>query len=490
MSLTSLALSFALGLPSAGSPTPSTNQIPTPASNLPVVLPAPGPPKLQSSEIIDGGFGSIDEGVLVAFGPQGRRYEVWEVHKGITTNHALVLAFDAAGAELWRTKYTWKASEAWLGHLAATVDAAGDFYFMYITMPVGDLYRWRVAKVSANGALAWDKTLYSTTWGEERSFLAPHPQGGIVVQSTCQGAVRDMYTARLSSAGDLLWEQKLDFDGHNQSSTALAVAADGSIYTAGHDESARIRKYTADGAVAWTASYERSTPYEHISARHAFLGRDGNLVVVGTAYAGGNDPDWYFVRKYSPGGVRIRDFVVKLGNNIKLSEYGLQGVYATHAPDDSVYLAWDHSDGLTSDWTLARIHVPSDGSQRMVNVNRPALDVIDQPRVLWTKDFTGDAAMSVEQLVWVPNGALAVLGRGKRVLQGYDYRYDTRLRAVMPDGADLGLARFASTGNFHNEPTAIAVSPAGTVHVLGWQYWSGDGWNDEDVMRLRFSVQK
>jgi hypothetical protein len=30
----------------------------------------------------------------------------------------------------------------------------------------------------------------------------------------------------------------------------------------------------------------------------------------------------------------------------------------------------------------------------------------------------------------------------------------------------------------------------GSVHVLGWQYWSGDGWNDENVMRLRFSVQK
>lgn len=230
-----------------------------------------------------------------------------------------------------------------------------------------------------------------------------------------------MYTARLSSARDLLWEKELDFDGHNQSSAGVAVAADGSIFAVGQDESARVHKYTADGAIAWTASYERSTPYEHVSARHAFLDRDGNLVVVGTAYAGGNDPDWYFVRKY---------------------------------------------------------------------VNRPALDVIDQTRVLWTKDFTGDAAMNVEQLVWVPNGALAVLGRGKRMLQGTDYRYDTRLRAVMPDGVDLGTARFVSVGDFHNEPTAIAVSPTGIAHVLGWQYWSGDGWNDENVMRLRISVQK
>jgi hypothetical protein len=490
MNLISVALAFAFGIPSAASPTPSTGQVPTAAQKLPVLLPAPGPPKLLGSEILDGGFSSIDEGVLVAFGPQGRRYEVWEVHQGISIKHALVLAFDAAGTELWRSKYTWKPGEPWLGHLAATVDAAGDFYFMYITMPVGDLYRWRVAKVTADGVLAWDKTLYSTTWGQERSFLAPHPQGGIVVQSACDGAVRDMYTARLSSAGDLLWEKKLDFDGHNQTSAGVAVAADGSIYAVGQDESARVRKYTADGAIAWTASYERSTPYEHISARHAFLDRDGNLVVVGTTYAGGNDPDWYFVRKYSPGGARLRDFVVKIGKGVNLSDNGLQGVYATHAPDDSVYLAWDHDNRLDSDWSLARIHIPSDGAQRAVNLNLPALNRVDQPRVVWTKDFTGDAAMSVEELVWVPNGALGVLGRGKRMLQGYDYRYDTRLRAFMPDGVDLGMARFGSVGDFHNEPTAIAVSPAGIAYVLGWQYWSGDGWNDEDVMRLRFSVQK
>lgn len=490
MTLTSLALSFALGITPAGSPGPTNVPVPTTSQPLPVLLPAPGPPKLVSTEIIDGGFTSIDEGVLVAFGPQGRRYEVWEVHQGISVKHALVLAFDAAGTELWRTKYTWKPGEPWLGHLAATVDAAGDFYFMYITMPVGDVYRWRVAKVTADGALAWDKTLYSTTWGQERSFLAPHPQGGIVVQSTCQGAVRDMYTARLSSAGDLLWEKKLDFDGHNQSSSGVAVAADGSIYAVGQDESARVRKYTADGAIAWTSSYERSTTHEHISARHAFIDRDGNLVVVGTTYAGGNPEDWYFVRKYSPSGALLRDFVGKIGQATKLTENGLQGVYATHAPDDSVYIAWDHDNRLDSDWSLVHIHVPADASQRAVNVNVPALNRLDQPRVMWTKEFTGDAAMSVDELVWIPNGALAVLGSGKRMLQGYDYRSDTRLRAVMPDGVDLGMARFGSTGDFHNEPTAIAVSPTGIAHVLGWQYWSGDGWNDENVMRLRFSVRK
>jgi hypothetical protein len=111
--------------------------------------------------------------VLVAFGPQGRRYEVWGVHQGVSVKHALVLAFDAAGAELWRSKYTWKPAEPWLGHLAATVDAAGDLYFMYITMPVGDVYRWRVAKVTAAGVLAWDKTLYSSTWGTIRRAHAP-----------------------------------------------------------------------------------------------------------------------------------------------------------------------------------------------------------------------------------------------------------------------------------------------------------------------------
>lgn len=481
----SLALAFALG----GTPITPSSSRPTmgPAAGA-EAYPVIGPPKLLSSEILDGGFNNIDEGVLVSFGAGGRRYEVWEVQKNVAMNHALVLAFDAAGQELWRTKFTWDATDTWWKPLGSTVDAAGDLYFMYLTMSTP--HRWRLVKVDAAGAVAWSKTLYSTSWGEEATFLAPHPQGGIVVQSAADGQVRDLYTARVSSAGDVLWSQKFDVGGSNQFPGGLAVAADGSVYAVGHDRSARVRKYTADGAIAWTQSYEAGTPYEYRSTRHAFLDREGNLVVAGSTYAGGNDEDWTFVLKYSPAGARLRAFVAKVGSNsVKLSDYGLQGVYATHGPDDSVYFAWDHTDQLDTQWTLARVVVPgADASPRGALVlQKVELEAV--PRVVWTRSFEGEDAMSVEELVWFPGGAVGALGRGKRKLQGYDYRSDTRLRAVTAAGVDLGGARFGSPGDFHNEPTAVAVSPGGVAHVLGWQYWNGDGWNDENVMRLRFALR-
>ena len=119
----SLALAFALG----GTPITPSSSRPTmgPAAGA-EAYPVIGPPKLLSSEILDGGFNNIDEGVLVSFGAGGRRYEVWEVQKNVAMNHALVLAFDAAGQELWRTKFTWDATDTWWKPLGSTVDAAGD----------------------------------------------------------------------------------------------------------------------------------------------------------------------------------------------------------------------------------------------------------------------------------------------------------------------------------------------------------------------------
>lgn len=474
-------------LPILGEPSTLPTQpraVPLPGGKK--VLVAPGPPKLLGAEILDGGHTSIDKGVKVAFGPQGRRYEVWEVHKGTHLDHALVLAYDADGAELWRTKYTWPAHEPWSQSLAVTVDPTGALYVMYITTGVSNPYRWRLVKVDPTGARAWDKTLYSTTWGEEPAFLAPHPQGGVVVHSTANGQVRDLYTARVSAAGDVLWETKLDVGSKNQLASGLAVAADGSVYAVGHDDAIRVRKYAADGAVLWTQDYAGTTQYEHLAGRHAFLDRDGNLVVAGSTYAGGNDPDWIFALKYDPRGTRVRTFVSKIGPTPKLFEYGLQGVYATHGPDDTIYFAWDHKEQLDTAWTLASVRVP--GEDPRTYTPEPLLREL--PQVVWTKTFDGDAAMNVERLVWFPNGAVGVLGRGKRKLAGYDYRSDTRLRAVTPAGDDLGVATYGSPGDFHNEPEAVAVSPSGLAYVLGWQYWSGDGWNDENVMRLRFSVTR
>ena len=489
--MVSLSLALALALGTVPSTPPNTTPSAA-AKNLPGMNPALllGPPKLLSTEILDGGFNNIDEGVLVSFGPQGRRYEAWEVQKNVSMNHVLLLSYDGAGQELWRTKFTWTNSDDWWGSaLASTVDSAGDFYFMYVTMS-SPVYHWRVVKVTAAGSIAWAKTLYDTSWGAEKAFLEPHPQGGIVVASAADGQVRDIYTARVSSAGDVLWSSKLDVGGANQFTGGLAVAADGSVYVAGHDNSIRVRKYNADGTVAWTQSYEAGTPYEHRSARHAFLDGAGNLVVAGSVYAGGNDEDWYFVLKYSPAGARLRTFTAKVGSNaVKLSDYGLQGVYATHGPDDSVYFAWDHNQALDTPWTLARVVVPGADAPACPGLTPVRPTVQEAPRVVWTKTFDGVDAMSVERLMWFPNGAVGALGRGKRKLEGYEYRADTRLRAVTPAGVDLGLARYGSPGNFDNEPEAMAIGPSGEAYVLGWQYWNGDGWNDENVMRLRFALR-
>lgn len=504
-----LVLVLALGVsPSAAKPKPQakpeSQAQAQPAAASPTAVLALGPPRLLDIEIRDGGYKNIDEGVLLSFTPQGRRYEVWEVQKNVAFDHALVLAYDPAGQELWRTRFKWEPGDAWGNALASTVDEAGDFYFMYITMGGGSSYKWRLVKVKQSGAIAWQKTLYTTSWGQEPTFMAAHPQGGIVILSAAHGQVRDLYTARVSSAGEVTWEKKFDVDGDNQFPGALVVAGDGSIYVVGDDKGTRVRKYAANGLVKWTKDYPGATQYERPKGRHAYLDAAGDLVVVGSTYAGGNEDDWYFIAKYGPDGDALLNFVQSVGPDVKLTDHGLKGVYAVEGPDGAVYLAWDHDDALDSAWTLTRVQLPvraigpddaGEGAIVMAKplaklVKKPGMTALPQgPVVSWTKTFGGDAAMSVERLLWVPNGAVGVLGRGKRELAGHDYRADTRLRALTPAGVDLGMAKFASAGDFNNEPSAAAIGPGAAVHVLGWQYWSGDGWNDENVMRLRFALR-
>lgn len=458
-------------------------------------LPPAGPPRLIDSALFDGGFNNIDKGVLLTYGPTGNRFEVWEVQKNVNMDHALVLAFDPDGAELWRTKFQWASGDTWWNALASTVDGAGDLYFMYITMGGGSSYKWRIVKVTQAG-VAWQKTLYTTTWGKEPTFMAPHPQGGVVVLSAASGQVRDLYTARISSAGDLLWEKKYDVAGENQFPNALVVAGDGSIHVVGDDDTGmHVRKYKADGAVLWTRTLARNTQYERPKGRLAYLDTSGDLVVAGSTYAGGNDPDWLFVNKYDPQGASLLSFVSHLSQaEGKISDYGLAGGYAARGGDGAVYFAWDDTDKLDSAWFLRRVVVPvrapPSDPPRMVKVGEaPPLQLFQNAQVSWTKSFTADKAMNVERLMWIGNGAIGVLGRGKRKLGTNDYRADTRLRAIGPDGVDFGAAVFGSPGNFNNEPVAAGIGRGAMIHVLGWQYYSGDGWNDENVMRLRFQLK-
>ncbi len=480
---------------------PSAGPPPGAGAAIPLVM---GAPEIRKTEILDGGYDNIDKGVLVTFAKNGRRYEVWEVHPSVATTNALVLAFDAAGNELWRTKLEPSGADRWSQPLAITTDVDNNVWLMYLG---SSSHRpWRVVKVDADGTIAVTKTLYTTTWEQERTFMAAHPQGGVVVHAVCDGGAtaRDLYTARIAANGDVLWERKYDVGEQNQYAGGLAVAADGSIYAVGDDKqdagaavpsAVRIRKYRADGSVAWTKSFDATTQYERPIARDVFIDSEGDLMIAGSTYAGGSKDDWYFVLKYDAQGQRLRRFAIPVEDD-KLTEYGLQGVYATHAPDDSVYIAWDHGHELDSGWTLVRVRVPGEDPPRPgagKGAAKPSrAGTSEPPKVEWTKTFTGDAAMNVERLVWFPQGGVGVLGRGKRVVDAssHAYRQDTRLRLVRASGVDEGMVRSKGTGNFHHEPTTIAVSKSGLAFVLGWRWWNEDGWNDENVLRLTIGTGK
>ena len=86
-------------------------------------------------------------------------------------------------------------------------------------------------------------------------------------------------------------------------------------------------------------TFARNTRYERPKGRLAYLDTSGDLVVAGSTYAGGNEPDWLFINKYDPQGTSLLSFVSHLSQaEGKISDEDWQMLEVTDDPERVVEL--------------------------------------------------------------------------------------------------------------------------------------------------------
>ena len=278
------------------------------------------------------------------------------------------------------------------GASALAVDAAGDVVIAGffertvdlgagpVTVPAENPGSFLIKRRAVDGSHVWARTI--TGYSSYIAQVVPYDDGGVVaigtyggtvdfggtVLTTEQGVHGDLFVARYSAAGELVWVRGLDPVSDAQPG-AVAVGSAGTIFVAGafrgtidlgegpienvqfNESDAFVVAFSDDGELLWGNVYQgRATQY----ATSIAVAPDGDLVVAGWLSAearfgnGFLQPDAYqrmfatrltssgehvWARLYGPSGGRARSAPVAIGIDESGHVAVLGGETADH--DDS-----------------------------------------------------------------------------------------------------------------------------------------------------------
>ena len=236
-----------------------------------------------------GGFGA-DSGEGVAVAADGSVYLV-----GHTTSFGtgadngdldiFLNKYSAAGDLLWQRTYGLDRVEAFLpaSDYAADVEVGADGSVYVAGMTLG---RFLLVKFDSEGALVWE-----TTWGngaEMPRAMDIGPDGSIYLVgfTSRQGAGDwDAVLAKFDANGTSLWQKTwggLGFDNGDD----VAVAADGSVYVAGDNNSffandAMLVKFDSEGSILWERNWREGTIQDISAATGVDVAPDGSVYLAG-----------------------------------------------------------------------------------------------------------------------------------------------------------------------------------------------------------------
>ncbi|MGA7307132.1 MAG: T9SS type A sorting domain-containing protein [Rhodothermales bacterium] len=195
----------------------------------------------------------------------------------------------------------------WIGTLAVAPINGGLVLAGFESTPLGDR-SGHLLKVDDQGAREWSLT-FGGGYIEHLDDIVEDPEGNYVVTGVghTQAGGGDLYAAKISETGELLWELYAGGPGRDEGS-AVTIDGDGGYVLAGEtaaggsNERLYLVKANAGGEILW----EVVSDVPNSAGEAIQLDSDGNYVIVGWAQ-GPEDPEDVYVARYQPSTVTRRE---------------------------------------------------------------------------------------------------------------------------------------------------------------------------------------
>lgn len=207
----------------------------------------------------------------------------------------------ADGQPTWTVTFT-DAHLSGVQGLAIAPD--GDVILASATVDADDTPTPLIVRLApADGAEVWNRS-YDEFAAYARA-IAVHPDGDLAVVGARYNPRGDLdiWTARLTGEGDVLWSDVYDHQMDQDLGGSVAWSSGGDLYVGGFVRPGGplsdgfVRRYTGDGEVVWTSTYDDEAGGDDVILGVA--AGEAQVVVVGLEFVVGSGPNQW-IRAYEP----------------------------------------------------------------------------------------------------------------------------------------------------------------------------------------------
>ncbi|MGI6416679.1 MAG: SBBP repeat-containing protein [Thermoguttaceae bacterium] len=416
-----------------------------------------------------------------------------------------VRKYDSNGVVLWTRQFGTAKDD---GATGIAVDLSENIYVVGSTrgnfpgFPNGGGSDAFVRKYDANGAALWTRQ-FGSYYGDDYALgLAVDYSDNVYVVGQTPGANTappEAFVRKYDANGELGWTRPFGTP-KTDCARGIAVGSDGAIFVAGETEGSLVgtnaggydpfvRKYNADGTVAWTSQFG-TTHHDYVTGISA--DSSGNACLTGYTDLGHGFPSvdlHAFVCRYSADGTELwtREFSTTASSvtkgiatdssgNIYVAGYTYDSLAGTNAGYEDAFVRTYNADGAEL-WTrqfgtasfdrATGVSVDSCGDVYLTGntggVYTRGADAFVRKYAangdeLWATQFGGFRL--------IPDHSAAICSSGDIIYAaGYDWTGSAFVSKYDVDGTALWTEQF---GTGSTNATGIATDSSGNVYVAGY----------------------
>jgi len=308
---------------------------------------------------------------------------------------------------------------------------------------------------AAEGDVIWTRTYDSPGAGEDGGYgIAVDGSGNVYVTGYVTGVEHDVWVGKYTSDGYLVWTSTYNGTGNvGDEGRGIAVDRNGNVYVTGYEtvtgegRNIWVRKYTSGGGEVWTKTYNGPAPAPGGNDEGHGIAVDGsgNVYVSGCEYdTSGKQNIW--VRKYTSGGDEVWTTTYNGIFNGSDEGYGI----AVDGSGNIYVTGFQEVSGTLEIWVRK---YDSDGNE------------------VWTRTQGGPPAER-------SGSGIAVDGSGNVYVSGADYDavkgYSIWVRKYDSEGEGIWTRTYDSPGEGEDGGYGIAVDGSGNVYVTGYETVTGE----------------